>query len=177
VVLVQLLCILDAAVQRGHKVLGDANNRLDEHQDVGDEAEDGVRRDKVRAAVGDLVVLDHDQAGEGGEQGDVVESGVRVGALFLLRGCVCWLDDEDALDEEEEGGGVEERVRRKEDNIMTEDASPYDRCELCSSVSCCVLLYSSSSISMGIRTIQAPACATTPVPFFTVSLVRQGEVQ
>ena len=27
---------------------------------------------------------------------------------------------------------------------MAEDASPYDRCELCSSVSCCVLLYSSS---------------------------------
>jgi hypothetical protein len=25
------------------------------------------------------------------------------------------------------------RMRRKEDNIMAEDASPYDRCELCSS--------------------------------------------
>jgi hypothetical protein len=54
---------------------------------------------------------------------------------------------------------------------MAEDASPYDRCELCSSVSCCVLLYS-SSCSVGIRTIQAPACATTPVPDFMVSLVK-----
>jgi len=33
---------------------------------------------------------------------------VRVGALFLLGGCVGGLDDEDALDEEDEGGGVEE---------------------------------------------------------------------
>jgi hypothetical protein len=108
VVLVQLLRILHPAVQRGHKVLRDADDRLDEDQDVGDEAEDGVRRDKVRAAVADLVVFDHDQAGEGGEERDVVEGGVRVGALFLLRGCVGWLDDEDALDEEDEGGGVEE---------------------------------------------------------------------
>jgi hypothetical protein len=138
VVLVQLLRILHPAVQRGHKVLRDADDRLDEDQDVGDEAEDGVRRDKVRAAVADLVVFDHDEAGEGGEEGDVVEGGVRVGALFLLRGCVGRLDDEDALDEEEEGGGVEERVGREEDHIMAEDASPYDRCELCSSVSCCV---------------------------------------
>jgi hypothetical protein len=108
VVLVQLLRILHPAVQRGHKVLSNADDRLDQDQDVGDEAEDGVRRDKVRAAVADLVVFDHDQAGEGGEERDVVEGGVRVGALFLLRGCVGWLDDEDALDEEDEGGGVEE---------------------------------------------------------------------
>ena len=108
VVLVQLLRILHSAVKRRHKVLGDSDDSLDEHQDVGYEAEDGVRRDEVRTAVADLVVFDHDQAGEGGEQGDVVEGGMRVGALFLLGGCVGWLDDEDALDEEEEGGGVEE---------------------------------------------------------------------
>ena len=108
VVLVQLLRILHSAVKRRHKVLGDSDDSLDEHQDVGYEAEDGVRRDEVRTAVADLVVFDHDQAGEGGEQGDVVEGGVRVGALFLLGGCVGWLDDEDTLDEEEEGGGVEE---------------------------------------------------------------------
>jgi hypothetical protein len=72
------------------------------------------------------------------------------------------LNNEDALDEEDEGGGVEElgwsvglvvtcakwkrwwsyRMRREQDHIMAEDASPYDRCELCSScVSCCILLH------------------------------------
>ena len=107
-VLVQLLRILHTTIQRGHKVLRDSHDRLDEDQDVGDESEDSVWGDEVGAAVADLVVFDHDQAGESGEQGDVVEGGVRVGALFLLGGCVGWLDDEDALDEEEEGGGVEE---------------------------------------------------------------------
>jgi hypothetical protein len=108
VVLVQLLRILHTAVQRGHKVLGNPDDSLYEDQDIGYETEDSVRRDEVRAAVADLVVFNYDQAGEGGEQGDVVEGGVRVGALFLLGGCVGWLDDEDTLDEEEEGGGVEE---------------------------------------------------------------------
>jgi hypothetical protein len=108
VVLVQLLRILHSAVQRGHKVLSDSDDRLDEDQDVGDEPEDGVRGDEVGAAVADLVVFDYDEAGEGGEEGDVVEGGVRVGAFLLLFGGVGWLDDEDALDEEDEGGGVEE---------------------------------------------------------------------
>ena len=60
---------------------------------------------------------------------------------------------------------------------MTEDTSPNDRCELCLSVS------SSSSylaiLCLGVRTIQAPACATTPVPLFMVSIreARQCSVQ
>jgi hypothetical protein len=81
---------------------------LDEDQDVGDESEDSVGGDEVGAAVADLVVFDYDEAGEGGEEGDVVEGGVRVGAFLLLFGGVGWLDDEDALDEEDKGGGVEE---------------------------------------------------------------------
>jgi hypothetical protein len=108
VVLVQFLRIVDSAVQRGYKVLRDSDDRLDEDEDIGDQPEDGVGGHEVRAVVADLVVLDHDEAGEGGEQRDVVEGGVRVGAFFLLLGCVGWLDDEDALDEEDEGGGVEE---------------------------------------------------------------------
>ena len=63
---------------------------------------------EVDAAVVELVVLDDDEAGDGGEQRDVVERRVGVGALFLLLGGVRGLQDEDALDEEEEGGGVEE---------------------------------------------------------------------
>lgn len=63
---------------------------------------------EVRAGVVEFVVLDDDQPGDGGEEGDVVQGAVRVGALFLLLRGVGWLEDEDGLDEEEEGGGVEE---------------------------------------------------------------------
>ena len=71
-VLVQLLRILHPAVQRRHKVLSDPDDGLDEDEDVCDEPEDGVRGHEVRAAVADLVVLDYDEAGESGEEGDVV---------------------------------------------------------------------------------------------------------
>ena len=67
-----------------------------------------MRRLEVCAIMVELVVLDYDEAGYGGEDGEVVEGGVRVGALFLLLGCVGGLEDEDGLDEEEDGGGVEE---------------------------------------------------------------------
>lgn len=108
VVLVQLLRVVHAAVQLRHEVLRDAHKGLDAGEDVRDQAEDGVRRLEVRAVVRDLVVLDHHEAGDGGQQRDVVEGRVRVGAFFLLLGGVGWLEDEDALDEEEEGRGVEE---------------------------------------------------------------------
>jgi hypothetical protein len=72
VVLVQLLRILHTAVQRRHEVLSNPDDGLDEDEDVGDEPEDGVRGHEVRAAVADLVVLDYDEAGESGEEGDVV---------------------------------------------------------------------------------------------------------
>lgn len=63
---------------------------------------------EVRAVVVELVVLDDDEAGDGGQEGEVVERAVRVGALFLLLRGVGGLEDEDGLNEEEEGGGVEE---------------------------------------------------------------------
>lgn len=107
VVLVQLLGVLHAAVQLRHEVLRDADDGLDDGEDVRDQAEDGVRRFEVRAVVRELVVLDHDQAGDGAEQRDVVERRVRVGAFLLLLCRVRGLEDKDALDEEEEGGGVE----------------------------------------------------------------------
>lgn len=43
--------------------------------------------------------------------------------LLLLRG-MGRLDDQDGLDEEEERGRVEERVGRKEDEVVREDAAP-----------------------------------------------------
>ena len=67
-----------------------------------------MRRLEVCAIMVEFVVLDYDEAGDGREDGEVVEGGVRVGALFLLLGCVGGLKDEDGLDEEEDGGGVEE---------------------------------------------------------------------
>ncbi len=50
-------------------ILGDADDRLKEKEDVGDEAEDGVRGLEVCAGVGDLVVFDDDEGGEEGEDG------------------------------------------------------------------------------------------------------------
>jgi len=108
VVFVQLLRIVDASVKSGQEVLRDTHKRLNDDQDVGDQAEDGVGRLEVSAVVRDLVVLDDDEAGDRGEKGDVVERGVGVGAFALLLGGVGGLEDEDAFDEEEDGGGVEE---------------------------------------------------------------------
>ena len=62
----------------------------------------------MRAVVTDLVVLDHDQPGDGCKERNIVESCVRVCAFLLLLCGVCGLHDKDALDEQEEGGGVEE---------------------------------------------------------------------
>ena len=88
--------------------MGDADHSLQSSEDVGDQAEDGVRRHEVCAVVADLVVLDHDQSGDGCQERDIVESRMRVCAFFLLLCGVCGLDDEDALDKQEESGGVEE---------------------------------------------------------------------
>ena len=144
---------------------------------------------EVDAAVVELVVLDDDEAGDGGEQRDVVERRVGVGALFLLLGGVRGLQDEDALDEEEEGGGVEElestsagvmgelrmgmaqsyRMCREEHQVIAEDAAPDYRCQLRTILS--AYHRYTSPVSSGCRlTIQAPACATAPVPVSSVRI-------
>lgn len=68
---------------------------------------------EVRAVVVEFVVLNDDEPGDGGEEGDVVQGRVGVGALLLLLGCVGGLEDEDALDEEEDCGRVEELCSRE----------------------------------------------------------------
>jgi len=87
VVLVQLLCIFLTTVQPRDKVLREADHDLAEDQNVGDEAEDGVRRLEMCALVRKLVVLDDDEAGEGGQKREVVDGGVgpRAGAFLLCR--------------------------------------------------------------------------------------------
>ena len=59
-------------------------------------------------AVRELVVLDHDEAGDEGEQAGGVEQGVDDGAGLLLFRGMGGLQDEDALRDEQEAGGVEE---------------------------------------------------------------------
>lgn len=107
-VLIQLLGVCFAAVELRNKVLRNAHDSLQGRQDVCDQAKDGVRRLEVCSVVADLVVLDHDQSGDGCQERNIVEGCVSVGAFFLLLCGVCGLDHEDALDEEEERGGVEE---------------------------------------------------------------------
>ena len=63
VVLVHALCVLDAAVQLGHIVLGEADKGLEVDGNVEGEAEAGVGRGKVLVAGALLVDFDNDEAG------------------------------------------------------------------------------------------------------------------
>lgn len=107
-ILVHRLSIVDAAEHHWHVVLRDADEGLHDEEDVGDQAEDGVRGAEVLAAVGDFVVFDYYEAGDEGEDAGAVEDGVNGGALLFLFGGVGWLQDEDCLRAEEDAGGVEE---------------------------------------------------------------------
>ncbi len=152
VVLVDRLGVVHASEHAGQVVLRDADEGLQEEEDVGDEAEDGVRGLEVQAVVVDLVILDDDEAGEEGEDGGEVEDGVDVGALLLLLGGVGRLQEEDGLRGEEYPGGIEElvsgevsggrgewsrslaretyRVRGEETERLDEDGGPNCCCEL-----------------------------------------------
>lgn len=107
-ILVKLLGVVHTAVELRDKVLRDTDHRLQRCEDVCEQAQDGMRRLEVCSIVADLVVLDHDQSGDGCQECDIVESRVCVCAFLLLFCGVRGLDDEDALNEEEEGGRVEE---------------------------------------------------------------------
>lgn len=63
-VLVDGLGIIHAAEYVWGVVLGDADQGLQEEEDVRDQAEDGVRGLEVCAAVGDFIVFDDDEAAE-----------------------------------------------------------------------------------------------------------------
>lgn len=108
VVLVKFLGVVDTAVELRDKVLRDTDHRLEGREDVCEQAKDGMRRFKVCSIVADLVVLDHDQSGDGCQECDIVESRVCVCAFLLLLSGVSGLDNENTLNEEEEGGGIEE---------------------------------------------------------------------
>ena len=129
-ILVERLCIVYTSVQSRHEELRHPDECLQPDQDVGDESEDGMRRDEVCSVVRELVVLDDYQSGNRCEERKVVECRVCVGSILLLLGSMCGLHDEDALDEEERGGGVEERVEGEKRKWCVEDGAPDDGCEL-----------------------------------------------
>lgn len=96
-VLVDTLGVIHAPEHFGGIVLRYPHDGLQEEEDVGDKAEDGVRGLEVRPAVADLVVFDYHQGGQEGEDGGCVQGGVDVGALPFLLGRVGRLEDEDGL--------------------------------------------------------------------------------
>ena len=107
-ILVNGFGVVNAAVQ-GRKVkLGEANQGLDQYQNVGGEADDCVRRLEVGTIVVGFVVKDDYKGGEESEKGSPVESGVDVSAESLLMGSVRRLYDQDGLCAEENPGRVEQ---------------------------------------------------------------------
>lgn len=107
-ILVNGFGIVDAAVE-GRKVkLGEANQGLNQQQNVGGEADNGVGRLKVGTIVGGFIVIDDNKGGEKSEKGGSVESGVDVSAESLLIGGVGGLYDQDRLSAEENPGRVEQ---------------------------------------------------------------------
>lgn len=96
------------ASKQGRKIkLHDANQTLDDEQNIGDETQNGVWGFKVGAPVVDFVVLDDDEAGDERKKAGAVECGVDVRAELLLFGGMGGLEDQDSLRDEEEAGGVE----------------------------------------------------------------------
>lgn len=62
-ILIYALCVVDTAIELGHVVLGEADERLNIDEDVEGEAEAGVGRGKVFVAWTALVDFDDDEAG------------------------------------------------------------------------------------------------------------------
>jgi hypothetical protein len=111
-VLVHRFRIVHAAIELRNVVLREADERLDVYQDVEGKSKTCMRRFEMCVAWTGFVHFDDDQAGcECGGAKDVEEE-VRQCSCALLRGGVCWLEDERGLDGEQEAGGVEELFAR-----------------------------------------------------------------
>lgn len=68
-ILIDAPSIVRATEETGSVILSNADDGLEEEEDVGDETEDGVRRLEMCAAMGDLVVLDDNEGSDEGEYG------------------------------------------------------------------------------------------------------------
>lgn len=117
-ILVDALCPVHTAIQTGHVVLREPNERLHVHEHVEGESESCVRRGKVLVARPGLVHLDDDETRSEGRDADEVQGEVGDGARPLLLGCVRGLEDEGCLDGEEEAGGVEKGMSGEEDEFV-----------------------------------------------------------
>lgn len=102
VVLVQSFGIVFTTIESRQPELCEADECLNGHQDVDDQAQDGMRRDKVDAAMADLVVLDDDKPCDGRRQCELVEGCMPVCSDFFLVFGVGGLENEDGLSEEED---------------------------------------------------------------------------
>lgn len=91
--------------------LRDPDDGLQEEQDVGNNAKDGMGGFEVHARMRDFIVLDHYEAGDKGEGAGGVEDGVDMSALHLLLRGMRWLEEEDALSDEEDTGRIKELER------------------------------------------------------------------
>lgn len=91
-VLVELLGVVEAAVEARRVVLREPDQGLHVEQRVRDQAEDGVHALEVVQLVPRLIHLDHDEPGDQGAHARGVQDAVDVGALTLLRRRVCGLE-------------------------------------------------------------------------------------
>lgn len=108
VILVNGLGVVDAAIKRWDVKLGKANQGLDEQQDVGGEADNGVGGLEVSAVVAGLIVINDNKGSQESEKGSAVENRVDVSAESLLLGSMRGLEDQNGLDAEEDPGRVEQ---------------------------------------------------------------------
>ena len=105
------LRLTNTAVQVRCIVLRDPHYGLYNEETVGDEAEDGMDRDKMLTSVCDFIILDnHETCNQGGEAAKV-KDGMSVGALGLLLWGVGGLENEDGLCYQKNTGRIEELRR------------------------------------------------------------------
>jgi len=106
------------------------------------------------AIVVKLVEFDNDETCYEEVESEVDEKEVRGCALTFLNFGVCGLQDEDGLCEDENTSRVQERVGRKEDQIIEEDAGPdrsyqQDEADLSNNCGACRRVSRWSSMALG----------------------------
>lgn len=108
VVFVNRLRIVDTAEYGWNVVLGDADYRLDEEEDVYNQTENIVRSAEVCAVVSELVIFNDDETTKQGQDSNSVDDRVHVGTFYFLLRRVGRLEEKDCLGAEEDTGQVKE---------------------------------------------------------------------
>lgn len=113
VVFVNRLRVVDTAEHGWGVELGDADDRLDEEEDVYDQTENIVRSAEVGAVVSELVIFDDDETAKQEQDSNPVDDRVHVGTFSFLLRRVGRLEEEDCLGIEEDTGQVKELGREE----------------------------------------------------------------